>query len=195
MSGVVPRHAWLSVMLAMLWLPVAGSQTADLPPEWDVRANLTSLVEQTQRLMPVLEAVKPELWSQKGAPDAYQAQWKSIVAEIDYIGRVAGELEREPERLTLALETHFGLQSLDAMLNSLNEGIRRYHNPALADLLSGTMTASAAQREKLRQYIVQLAAAKEQELKVMDLEAQRCRAMVSRQLPAKGAPGKKAEPK
>jgi hypothetical protein len=195
MSGVMPRHVWCSAVLAVLWLPLAGSQTTDLPPEWDVRANLASLVAQNQRLMPMLEAVKPEQWSQKGAPEAYQAQWKSIVAEIGYIGHAAGELERDPERLTLALETHFRQQSLDAMLNSLSEGISRYHNPALADLLRGAMTASAAEREKLRQYIVQLAAAQEQELKVMDQEAQRCRAMSSRQPPARVAPARKAENK
>jgi hypothetical protein len=195
MSGLVPRRAGWCVILATLWLPVLGAQTADLPPEWEIRASLTSLVEQTQRLKPMLEAAKPEQWPQEGAPSTYQAQWKSIMAEIDYIGRSAGELAGEPERLTLSLNTYFRMQSLDSMLNSLNEGIRKYQNPALADLISGAMTASAAQREKLRQYIVQLAAAKEQQFRVMDQEAQRCRAMLSRQPAAKSSPEKKAETK
>lgn len=195
MSGLVLRSARWFIVLAMLWLPVAGAQSADLPPEWEIRANLTSLVAGTERLKPLLEAAKPEQWSQKGAVDAYQAQWKSITAEIGYIGRAAGELQRQPERLTLALETYFRMQSLDSMLGSLNEGIRKYHNPALADLISGAMSANAAQSEKLRQFIVQLAAAKEEQFKVMDQEAQRCRLMLSRQPPAKNGPEKTTEPK
>jgi hypothetical protein len=195
MSGLVPRRARWSLVLAMLWLPAAGAQTADLPPEWEIRANLTALVAGTERLKPLLEAAKPEQWTQKGSADAYQAQWKSITAEIGYIGRAAGELQREPERLTLTLETYFRMRSLDSMLSSLNEGVRKYHNPALADLISGAMSANAAQGEKLRQFIVQLAAAKEEQFKVMDQEAQRCRTTLSRQPPAKNGPERKTEPK
>jgi hypothetical protein len=195
MSGLVLRCARWSVVFAVLWPPVAGAQTADLPPEWDIRANLTSLVAGTERLKPLLEAARPEQWAQKGATETYQAQWKSITAEIGYIGRAAGELQRQPERLALTLEMYFRMQSLDSMLSSLNEGIRKYHNPALADLISGAMSANAAQCEKLRQFIVQLAAAKEAQFKVMDQEAQRCRLMLSRQPPAKNGPDKKAESK
>jgi hypothetical protein len=195
MSGFVPRRARWAVVLATLWLPVAGAQTPDLPQEWEIRANLTSLVAGTERLKPLLEAAKPEQWAQKGAADGYQAQWKSITAEIGYIGRAAGELQRQPERLTLTLETYFRMQSLDSMLSSLNEGIRKYHNPALADLINEAMSTNAAQCEKLRQYIVQLAAAKEQQFKVMDQEAQRCRMMLSRQPPAKDGPEKRTESK
>lgn len=195
MSGLVPRRARWSVVFALLWLPLAGAQAADLPPEWEVRDNLASLVAGTERLKPLLEAAKPDQWAQKGASDAYQAQWKSVIAEIGYIGRAAGELQRQPERLTLTLETYFRVQSLDSTLSALNEGIRRYHNPALADLISGAMNANAAQCEKLRQFVVQLAAAKEEQFKVMDQEAQRCRVMLSRRPPAKNAPEKKTESK
>jgi hypothetical protein len=195
MNGLVPRRVCWSVVLATLWLPTAGAQTTDLPPEWEIRANLTSLVAGTERLKPLLEAARPEQWVQKGAAEAYQAQWKSITAEIGYIGRAAGELQQQPERLTLTLETYFRMQSLDSLLSSLNEGVRKYHNPALADLISGAMSANAPQREKLRQFIVQLAAAKEEQFKVMDQEAQRCRMMLSRQPPGKSGPEKKTESK
>jgi hypothetical protein len=195
MSGLVRRGVWLPVTLVTLWLPALNAQTAGLLPEWEVRGNLTSLVEQTQRLKSILQAAKPNQWSEKGAPDTYQAQWKSILAEIDYVERSAGELAAEPERLTPALETYFRMQSLDYMLGSISEGVRRYQDPALADLISGAMTASALQREKLREYVVQLAASKEQQFKVMDEEAQRCRALLSSQPPARRNPERKAEPK
>ena len=66
-------------------------------------------------------------------------------------------------------------------LDAGRELIRRYQNPALADLLNGLMGETVASRDRLRSYVVDLAAIKEQELAIMDQEAQRCRATISRQ--------------
>ncbi len=195
MGGLVPRRVRWAVVLAMVWAPMGVARAADLPPEWEIRENLASLVSGTERLKPLLEAAKPDQWTQKGAAEPYRAQWQSVTAEVGYVGQAAGELQRQPERLTLALETYFRMQSLNSMLSSLNEGIRKYHNPALADLISGSMNANAAPCEKLRQFIVQLAAAKEEQFKVMDQEAQRCRVMLFRQPSAKNGPDKRTESK
>jgi hypothetical protein len=63
--------------------------------------------------------------------------------------------------------------------------VRRYQNPALADLLTGLVADSSGSRQQLRQYVMDLVSLKEQEYQVMDREAQRCRAFLSRQpLPA-----------
>ncbi len=70
--------------------------------------------------------------------------------------------------------------TLEVVLTSLVDGARKYQNPALADLLRSLMNENSASRQQLRQYIVDLAAAKEQELKVMDGEAQRCRQITSK---------------
>jgi len=43
------------------------------------------------------------------------------------------------------------------------------------------MGETLASRDRLRHYVVELAAIKEQEFAIMDQEAQRCRAMLSRQ--------------
>jgi len=181
--------------LAALWVPLLRAQDAGLPPEWEVRKNLASLVEQTNRLGPLLSAVKPETWVEKGAPEAYQAQWKSVLSQSDYLVGSAGELAADSERLTVALETLFRMQSLDSLLVSLQEGIAKYQNPALAELLRGAMSDGAAGQEWLRQYVVQLASVKEGQFKVMDAEAQRCRTMLLRQPPPQKSPDKKALPK
>lgn len=86
------------------------------------------------------------------------------------------------------------MQAMESMLDSLEEGIRKYQNPALAELLRGAMTENAVHVEKFRQYIVQLAAVKEHEWTVMNEEAQRCRGQLSLQPPAKVTPPGKAEP-
>jgi hypothetical protein len=90
-------------------------------------------------------------------------------------------LIKQPERLTLALETYFRMQAVDTMLGSLIEGIRKYQNPSLAELVQGVVDENSANRDKLRQYIQDLAAQKEQEFAVADKEAQRCRATLMRQ--------------
>jgi hypothetical protein len=169
-------------------------QTGGVPQEWEVRKDLAVLVEQIGKLKPLLDAVKPAEWIQKGAPEAYVAQRDAVVAESSYVTRSAGELAADTERLTLALETYLRLESLDALLDSLNEGIRKYQNPALADLIRGAMTDGAAARNKLKQYVVQLAALKEDQLRVADREAQRCRESLLQQTPERN-PAKKAMPK
>jgi hypothetical protein len=194
-SGLAPQSVVLCAAFLILGMPQAGVQNAGLPPEWELQDSLNSLVNATQKLLPLVQEAKPEDWTAKGAPDAYQAQWKSVVDEIGFLQRSAVELGAEPERLTLALETYFRAQSLHALVLSFNEGVRRYQNPALADSISGAVTGTSAGREKLREYIVKLAGAKEQQLKVMDQEAQRCRALLAKQPAAKKNPEKKAEPK
>ena len=81
--------------------------------------------------------------------------------------------------MTLALETLFRLQAVESQVNSLVDGVRRYQNPAVGDLLVSVVSANSANRDQLRQYITDLAQTKEQEFKIVDKEAQRCRGSLS----------------
>ena len=184
----------LMILLSAAGQPVLG-QTAGLPPEWEVRQSLSALAQQVRRMKPIVEEIKPDEWTAKGAPEAYKSQWKSVRDELDYLIRSADELSAKPDRMTLALDALFRLQSLKSLLDSLGSGVRQYQNPALADLLQGVVTENSVHGERLRQYVVQLAAAKEHELKTMNDEAQRCRSMLSRQPPPKAAPPARTEPK
>jgi hypothetical protein len=157
--------------------------------EWDVRKLLDSLNAQASHLKPIVDQVHPDQWVAKGAPDAYIAQFKSAQAEIQYLLGSSAALSREPERLTLALDTYFRMQAMELTLASLGEGIRKYQNPALADLTQSVMGENSANRDRLRQYITDLAAQKEQEFQVADREAQRCRGTLLSQ--PTSTPGKK----
>ena len=169
-----------------------AAQTTGVAPEWDTQKMLTELSAHVQRLKPLIEEAKPAEWVAQGAPEAYVAQLKSASAEVGYLIRAAGELARQPDRLTKTIEAYFRMQSVESMLVSLAEGIRRYQNPAIADLLRSMVSETVAYREKLRQHLVDLAAVKEAEFLVADREAQRCRAVLSRQ---PGASQRKSEPK
>jgi len=162
----------------------AAAQSGGLRPEWDIRQSLAVLIADSKRLQPMLAEVNPREWMAKGAPEAYVAQWQALRDEIGYLERTATELARRPERLSLALETYLRLQAIESMMRSFTEGVRRYNNPAVADLLLGVMDENAASASRLREYLVELAANLEAELQILDKEAQRCRAdLINRPAP------------
>lgn len=165
-----------AISLVLLSASGALCQTAaGVSSEWDVRKLVESLNTQTQHLKPVIDQVKPESWVSKGAPSAYVGQWRSTQAQLRYLLTATEALSRDPEHLTLALDAYFRMQAMESTLGSLAEGIRKYQNPALADLAQSVMTENSVNRDRLRQYIQDLAKQKEEEFKVVDREAQRCR--------------------
>jgi hypothetical protein len=181
----------LPVLLSLALPALAQTGNAGVATPWDTTPMIASLSAQAARLKPILDQLTPKEWVQRGAPDAYIAQWKGAEDELGFLGDSAKALEKQPERLTLALDTYFRLQSLELRLNSLVEGVRNYQNPAVGDLLIGVAAENSANRDKLRQYITDLAVTKEQEFEIADKEAQRCRGMLSKQTPAKPSTAKK----
>jgi hypothetical protein len=167
------------------------AQDAGVTTAWNARESLASLGSQIRRLTPVLEQFQVGEWVARGAPEAYQAQWKAALNEIGYMARTLEALSRQPERATLALEAFLRAQAVEAMVQSLGEGARRYQNPALADVLQGVLSESAPGRDQLRQYLVELTASKEEELRIADAEAQRCRGTLLRKQGASGTPQRK----
>lgn len=180
---------FLPALAASMW-PVAA-QPSGFVPEWEIRKTVAAVASQCQRLQPLLDQVNPKDWVAKGAPEAYVTQWNSTRTNLEHMRVSAGNLTREPERLTFALDTFFRLGAFESLLGSLAEGVRKYQNPAIADLLQGVMSENSANRERLRAYVLELAEAKEQEFRVVNQEAQRCRTAVSRQPRPAAVPEKK----
>ena len=180
-----------SPWIALLFASSAVAQTAAAPAgvssEWDVRTLLDGLDKQAEHLKPIMDQVKPDSWVSNGAPVTYVTQWKSAENELRYLLTSSQALSRDPEKLTLALDTYLRMQAMESTLGSLIEGIRKYQNPALADLAQALVTENSNNRDRLSQYLRDLAAQKEQEFQVADHEAQRCRGMLLNQpAPKKG---------
>jgi hypothetical protein len=171
---------FLLPLVVFTGLAAAQSPTG-VSAEWDISKTIEALSAQAARLKPILDQLTPQEWVQKGAPQTYVSQWKGAQNELGYLAGSAKALEKQPERLTLALDTYFRMQSLEAQLRSLVDGVRNYQNPAVGDLLIGVLTENSSNRDKLRQYITDLAVTKEQEFQIVDKEAQRCRGVLSRQ--------------
>lgn len=164
---------WLSGAVALGQKPEADQGVAS---EWDARKLIDALSMQAEHLKPIMDQVQPTEWLSKGAPDTYVAQWNSAQAQLKYLIGSSEAFSRNPERLTLGLETYFRMQSVEAVLGSLTEGVRKYQNPALASIMQSVIAENSANRDRLRQYLQDLAKQKEDEFKVADREAQRCRA-------------------
>lgn len=186
------RGSIRSLLLGMsLALCAFGQNEAGLTPEWDMRPVLKEIAAHAKRLVAALDKIDPGAWVEKGAPEAYKSQWKSTRAQAGALAGDATELSTNPERLSLALQTFFRMQSIEFTAASLAEGVRRYQNPALAEMLIGLVGENGGNRERFQRYIVDLAAQREQEYQIMDYEAQRCRGMLAKQPPAAKKSGKK----
>lgn len=169
-------------LLPLFLLVLAADAQTPQPsvsPEWDVTQATADLSAQAERIKPVLDQLTPQEWVRKGAPQTYVSQWQTAQKDLTYLARSAKALEQEPERLTLALDTYFRLQAFETQLDSLVDGVRKYQNPAVGELLVSMVAGNASNRDKLRQYITDLAAQKEQEFAVVDKEAQRCRGVLN----------------
>jgi hypothetical protein len=170
--------------VVLLSMGFAQAQQAGYSAPWDVKQLMDALVKEAQRLKPIVQQADPRKWKDTSSAANYRSQWASAQNLIQYFTGAADNLSKQPEKLPLALETYFRMEAMETNLASLADGIRRHDNPAVADLLQGVMTENSNNREKLKQYLTDLATAKEQEFQIADREAQRCRGAVNRQLPA-----------
>jgi hypothetical protein len=162
-------------------------------PAWDIAPVIVDFSDKAGRLKPLLDELSPQQWVSNGAPDTYLSQFVTAQQELKYLTEATQLFEQQPDKLTLALDAYFRWEALHARLETLREGARRYQDPTLGDLLESVFTGNAANSDKLRQYIGDLASQKEEEFTVVNQEAQRCRGVLSRQ-PPPAAPARKPTP-
>jgi len=174
--------------LFLTLITAALGQTSDPAPsrngvdsEWDIRKLLDALSQQAEHLKPIIDQVQPDDWQSKGASVTYVAQWNTVQAQLKYLLASTDAFSRQPERLPLGLDAYFRMQSVESALGSLAEGVRKYQNPALASIMQSVVAENSSNRDRLRQYLQDLASQKEQEFQVADREAQRCRAALLQQ--------------
>jgi len=168
------------------WLAISAQQQVPNPaqapqPDQQTAALFRSIAAHSARLTPFLEQVHAKDWVAKGAPETYSAQVTSAQAQIQGIESDMANLAQHPERMQECMKALFRVQSFHRSLDSLMGGLRKYQNPALADLIQSVAVEDQEDLGKLQDYILELANQKEQEYLVVDHEAQRCRASLSRE--------------
>ena len=140
------------------------------------------------RLQPLLDGVHAQEWLAKGAPDAYLVQDQSIRVQLTAVQADMAALAQRPDQMADTMRALFRLQAFHRLLATLMGGVRRYQNPAVADLIESVAAEDRADLDRVEQHLIELAAQKESQLQVMDDEAQRCRGMLLKQ-PAPAKPG------
>jgi hypothetical protein len=194
-----PRLAFFPVPLAVIaacWFVVFAQQPNAEPANRvpvdpaDVAIIAGQISQRADHLQPMFEQVHAADWVAKGAPQTYVSQWSSLVQQNQAIRDDMAATAQHPEAMQDIMKALFRVHRFDSDLAGLLAGVRRYQNPALADLMESVASGDQNGVEKLQQYVLDLADAKERQLDVEDKEAQRCRATLANQTPAPATPKK-----
>ena len=96
----------LSLIAFCVGMPASARAQGAAEP-WDVSQSARNLAAQAARLQPLLDQLTPQQWQAKGAPAVYVAQLRNTRDEVGYLVGAANNLGKQPEKLTVALETYF----------------------------------------------------------------------------------------
>jgi len=163
-----------------------AQQAAGLETPWAVQDILAKLSKDDDQLGPVLNQLKPQQWyDQKGAPSTYILQLQMAQRQLNDLVISSKMLSQKTESMPLALDLYFRLEALDVTTRSLAEGAKKYADRTVAQRLSELLAHNFDNRERFRDYLKDLATSIDQNYKIADEEAQRCRGMISREAPAK----------
>lgn len=160
---------------------LAQSETG-LESPWDARKILANVVKNNEQLKPVLAQMNPQRWyDQKGAPSTYILQWQTAQRQLNDVVIAANLLGQKTDSLPLALDAYFRLEALETTARSLDEGAREYGDRATADKLAQLIAYNFDARQRFREYLEDLSTSLEQNFKIADREAQRCRGIISKE--------------
>jgi hypothetical protein len=155
------------------------AQSEGLLPRWEVINLSKSLVESVEQAKTVLDQVKPKEWQQDGAPGAYVDQYENLQTDLGNLRLSAEALARQPEKLSVVIDTFLWLDRVGSMVESITGGVRRYQNAPVADLLDSVRGKGDAALAALKEYMRQLAVENEAAMEIAHSEAQRCRERIS----------------
>lgn len=175
--------------LAGTQTPSDPQQSGGLESDWDIAAVLQKISDHANRMLPALDRADAKLWTSKGAPEAYAQQLQASKDQARALADGAKALAANPQVLSAELRVLFREQGLETLVGSVAEAMRKYQSPEAAQELIALEAEAGADRDRLQNYAVNLAAEREKDYQVMDKEAQRCRATML--APASNAKKKK----
>lgn len=155
-----------------------------LETPWDVRQILATMTEDDGQLQSQLAQLNPQQWyDKKGAPGTYILQWQTAQRQLNDVIATSRLLAQKTDSLPMALDVYFRLEALEVTFRSLEEGAQKYADRGTADHLSLLIAHNFNNRERFRDFLKDLADSVDQNFKIADQEAQRCRGMISKEPP------------
>lgn len=162
--------------------PQPAAVQTGLETPWDVRKIVADLKRDNQQFRPLLASMDPQQWFKlKDAPSTYIIQWQTAQRQLSDVEITTNLLSQKTDSLALALDTYFRLEALEVTTRSLDEGAQKYADRASADKLGALIAHNFNSRERLRDYLRDLASSTMQNFKIADEEAQRCRGIISKE--------------
>lgn len=152
-----------------------AAQSEGVLPRWEVIELTKSVADNVEQAKTVLLEVRPKEWMQNGAPGAYADQYENLQTDLNNLQLSAAALGRQPEKLTVVIDTFLWLDRVSSMLGSMAGGVRSYQNPAVADLLDTARGKGDAALAILKEYMRQVAVEQQAAMEIAHSEAQRCR--------------------
>lgn len=143
---------------------------------------LRLLVVQTERYQKAVAEADTAAWTAKSGSgsDAYAPHKEALLKQIGYLTQMTNQLYAHPEKLPLALDVLFRLQSLENATLALAEGAQKYDAVKVFDELHRLMEQNIDLRTQLRDYVMDLSVTKETEYTIAEQEAHRCQAVLNR---------------
>jgi len=189
------RPAFLAVATAALvscWLGIRAQQQPPAPVNRlpmqalsldpaDVTELTGEISQRSERLKPLFAQVHPDAWVQKGAPQVYLAQWKSLGDQNTSIQVDMADAGQHTDAMPAMMSALFRVHRFDADLLGMIPAIRRYQGEPVAGQIEAVFAGDQRAVEKLQQYVLELANEKERLLELENNEAQRCRAQLAGQ--------------
>ena len=158
-----------------LFAASAAAQDGGMLPRWEVAEIGEKVEASVADAKQVLSEVRPEDWIAQGAPQAYVEQRQALEQELRNVELAARALARDPESISIVVDSVLWLDRLNSILDSLAAAVRRYQSAPMADLLESVRGRNAAAAGDLKEYMRQLAVEVEQRMAISHEEAQRCR--------------------
>jgi hypothetical protein len=170
--------------LAGAQAPAAPPQPAGIPTEWEIGAILGEIGAHYCRLTATLNRIDAAAWTRKGASETYAEQLEAAKGQARAIEAAAKALAGNPEKLSAELELLFRIDGVGRILQSVEEVMRKYQSPEDAQRLAAEEAENGANGERLRSYVIDVAAQRERQFAMLDGEVQRCReSLVSQPAP------------
>jgi hypothetical protein len=155
---------------------------AGLESPEEARALVRAVLKEEDQFKPLLDTLDPQSWaSKKGAPTTYVAQWWAAQQQARDLDLVAKLFLQHIDSLKAAMDLYFWMEALETSARALNEGAQRYADRPQAEELATFVARNFDSRQRFREYMKDLATNVEQNYKVADEEAQRCRAVMSKE--------------
>ncbi len=117
---------------------------------------------------------------EKGAPSTYNLQWQTAQDELRYVEIAGNTVLQHVDNVPSLLDLYFRMEALELTARSLDEGARQYAPRDQAQKLDAWVGQGFEARRRMREYMQDAATALDQNFKIADEEAQRCRAEITK---------------